>query len=408
MDGALTLMPHRAVVGRSGLVLFGLASVADQTAADLATASTVTLMTGMQNAAGPADTAMIYTVGDGQSVQAGPPATGGIEADFIGTTGTLVLNGVSGGLTIDVTGNGAGYTGSLDLTNVSLSGPASAPTQIAPNVYEIDYSLTDTSGTTSSLALRLHTGGGQYTISSGPDPAGTGLLLTDTQMPCFVEGTLIATPEGGRPVEWLRVGDLVCLAAGGHAPVKWLGHRTVRCARHSRPQDVWPVRVRAHAFGPDQPMRDLWLSPDHALCIDGSLVPVRCLLNGATVVQERCERVTYWHVELPRHGVLLAEGLPAESYLDTGNRCAFVEGGVVMARPDFSRAVWAREGCAPLALQGPVVAAARRRLLRRLPSLGWRVTEDPDLRFQVGRRDVAARWDGEWAVLALGARGGVL
>jgi hypothetical protein len=36
--------------------------------------------------------------------------------------------------------------------------------------------------------------------------------------------------------------------------------------------------------------------------------------------------VTYYHVELAAHDVILAEGLLCESYLDTGNRAAFVNG----------------------------------------------------------------------------------
>jgi hypothetical protein len=59
--------------------------------------------------------------------------------------------------------------------------------------------------------------------------------------------------------------------------------------------------------------------------LDGVLIPVRHLLNGASIVQEPVDHVTYWHVELPTHGVLLAEGLPVESYLDTGNRPAFAD-----------------------------------------------------------------------------------
>jgi hypothetical protein len=43
-------------------------------------------------------------------------------------------------------------------------------------------------------------------------------------------------------------------------------------------------------------------------------------------VPERVEEVTYYHVELATHDVILADGLPCESYLDTGNRAAF-EGG---------------------------------------------------------------------------------
>jgi hypothetical protein len=63
------------------------------------------------------------------------------------------------------------------------------------------------------------------------------------------------------------------------------------------------------------------------------LIPIRYLVNGASVVQELFGTVTYWHVEVHRHEVLLAEGLPAESYLDTGNRSAFANGGEVAITP---------------------------------------------------------------------------
>jgi len=79
--------------------------------------------------------------------------------------------------------------------------------------------------------------------------------------------------------------------------------------------------------------------------------------------------------------VIFAEGLPAESYLDTGNRCAFANGGeVVQAHPDFARAVWQAEGCAPLVVSGPALAAAQTALLARAEALGHAMTDDPDLR----------------------------
>jgi hypothetical protein len=65
------------------------------------------------------------------------------------------------------------------------------------------------------------------------------------------------------------------------------------------------------------------LSPDHALFVDGLLIPVRYLCNGATIRQDARSEVTYFHVELDRHDILRAEGLPVESYLDAGNRGAF-------------------------------------------------------------------------------------
>jgi hypothetical protein len=135
-----------------------------------------------------------------------------------------------------------------------------------------------------------------------------------------------ATPRGETPVEHLQPGDIVTLARGGSAPVLWCGQRRVRCDRHPRPHDVWPVRVRAGAFAAGRPERDLLLSPDHAVFADGVLVPVRHLVNGAAIVQEPVAAITYHHVELTQHEVVLAEGLPCESYLDTGNRATFGEG----------------------------------------------------------------------------------
>jgi len=149
--------------------------------------------------------------------------------------------------------------------------------------------------------------------------------------PCFAAGTRIATPQGDLPVERLCVGDRVRTAAGGAATVRWLGRRTVDCRHHPHPYDVWPVRIRQHAFGPGLPARELRLSPDHAVFAGGVLIPVRYLLNGATIMREPVDTVTYWHIELPQHEVILAEALPCESYLDTGNRAAFSHGGPAVA-----------------------------------------------------------------------------
>jgi len=56
--------------------------------------------------------------------------------------------------------------------------------------------------------------------------------------------------------------------------------------------------------------------------VDGVLIPIRYLINGCTIAQEPRSEVRYFHVELTRHSVVLAEGLACESYLDTGNRAA--------------------------------------------------------------------------------------
>jgi V8-like Glu-specific endopeptidase len=208
--------------------------------------------------------------------------------------------------------------------------------------------------------------------------------------PCFLQGTRIATTRGDVPVEALTTDDIVLTRFGGPTRVVWLGHRHVVCRRHPRPHDVWPVRVRAHAFGHGRPQRDLLLSPDHAVFTGGMLIPVRYLLNGATIVQQPRDTATYWHVELPRHDVLFAEGLAAESYLDTGNRSAFQNGGGATAlHPDFARRIWREAGCARLVTDGSHVARASRRLLTRARTLGHAVTDDPGLRVVADGRVLA-------------------
>jgi hypothetical protein len=173
---------------------------------------------------------------------------------------------------------------------------------------------------------------GAAVLSLGPQTTGSGLseVFTPAFAPaCFASGTRIETPDGEVAVEALREGQHVLTSAGDTAPVMWLGYRSVDCRRHPRPQDIWPVRISADAFGPAQPRRDLMLSPDHAVFVDGVLIPVRYLINGVTITQREVDEITYWHVELPRHEVLLAEGLACESYLDTGNRAVFEDRGAV-------------------------------------------------------------------------------
>lgn len=183
---------------------------------------------------------------------------------------------------------------------------------------------------------------------------------------CFASGTRIATPEGPVAVEDLTPGMTVLTAQGDTAPVIWMGHRRVDCARHPDPKNVLPVRVQRDAFGPGRPHRDLVLSPDHAVAFEDVLIPIRHLVNGSTIRQESVPTVTYWHVELPEHDLLLAEGLEVESYLDTGDRDSFANGGVVVQRhPSFGAGRREANGVAPLVVLGAQVDRARDHLAAR-------------------------------------------
>lgn len=191
-------------------------------------------------------------------------------------------------------------------------------------------------------------------------------LQTTIVVPCFARGTRLLTASGKVAVEELRVGMKLRTLSGALEPVIWIGRRRVDCLGHAEPDKVWPVCVRAGAFGVRQPIRDLFLSPDHALFIGGVLIPVKQLVDGVSILQCPVETITYYHVELATHDVVLAEGLPAETYLDTGDRCAFVsvEDGLP-CDPNDMALHWEACGYAPLIVTGPAVEAVRRDLADR-------------------------------------------
>jgi hypothetical protein len=194
-------------------------------------------------------------------------------------------------------------------------------------------------------------------------------LQTPIIMPCFAHGVRIITGAGEVAVQELDIGTKVRTLSGALEPVIWIGRRTINCAGHPDPRTVWPVCVRAHAFGSGQPVRDLWLSPDHAVFVDDVLIPIKQLLNGVSIVQCPVETVTYYHIELSSHDVVLAEGLPVETYLDTGDRSAFVcLGDVREPEPGLTALRWEACGYAPLMVTGAAFDAVRRRLADRMTS----------------------------------------
>jgi len=215
----------------------------------------------------------------------------------------------------------------------------------------------------------LGLGNGTYTLTYG----------TYT-LPCFLAGTQIAAEAGAVAVERLAIGDRVRTASGVLRAIKWIGQRSVSCRRHPSPETVWPIRIAAGAFSSALPRRDLYLSPDHAVFAEGVLIPVKHLINGATIVQEPRKRVSYYHIELDSHDVILAEGLPCESYLDNGTRSAFANGTIVQLHPQFSpaercEATGEAAACAPLRIEGEAFARVAAELRRRAEAMGLAAAE---------------------------------
>lgn len=141
---------------------------------------------------------------------------------------------------------------------------------------------------------------------------------------CFAAGTRIATPTGDRRVETLAVGDLVLTADAGPQPIRWVGMALVDL--RDAPQ-MRPVRIRANALGPRQPLFDLTVSPQHRVMVrsaiarrlfgaDEGLVAARQLLalDGVEAAND-LDRVLYVHFLFDRHQIIFSNGAPTESLL---------------------------------------------------------------------------------------------
>ncbi|HSU05546.1 MAG TPA: Hint domain-containing protein, partial [Acetobacteraceae bacterium] len=316
-------------------------------------------------------------------------ANGGIDAGvniaFSPSVGEQV-----GDLVLDVPDAEKGVISGFGIGNtIDLQGSLYSTAIFTPGTMANPGTLTLSGGSAAPLSLAVS---GDYSSDSFRATPGTNNTIV-TLVPCFAAGTRIATSRGEVAVEQLTIGDEVLTPVDESRPIVWIGSRSIDCRRHPDPRKIWPVCIVAGAFGPDLPQRDLWLSPDHSVFVDEVLIPIKYLINDATIMQVSVDEVTYYHVELPRHDVLLAEGLPAESYLNGSDYGNFDNSDAPIAlHPDFStRAgdaflVWEAYGCAPLVVTGPVVAAVRARLLQRAAKLAVRSARRPR---KIQRRRVA-------------------
>jgi hypothetical protein len=144
---------------------------------------------------------------------------------------------------------------------------------------------------------------------------------------CFLRGTAIQTPDGEVPIEALRIGDEVITVSGQARPIRWIGRQTYRKSGAHWPASVLPIRVARGALGENTPHTGLYVSPLHALYVDGVLVLAKDLVNGHTItpaLPDGHETIEYVNLLLDRHEVILAAGAPAETYRpQAGNQHGF-------------------------------------------------------------------------------------
>ncbi|OYV52068.1 MAG: hypothetical protein B7Z77_02720 [Acidocella sp. 20-58-15] len=256
-----------------------------------------------------------------------------IFTSYQNTINTPITNFGSGD-TIQFLGNQTTFTG-VSVTK-GTGQPAGTYTVTMVNQYN-PIVLSDVTFSASITSQITQSSNGTYNVPG----------VTDSQIGtsgyyqlggCFLPGSLIATPSGDIAVESLQPGDLVTTLEAGQPvakTVKWIGYRHVKAGDLSG-DDAHPVRIKAGAFGENTPARDLLITNEHCVVVAGQLTPVRLLVNGRSIIVDKnINDFTYYHVELDEHGILLAEGLAVESYLESGNRSNFANAEVTALRPQM-------------------------------------------------------------------------
>jgi hypothetical protein len=335
----------------------------------------------------------------GSNTTSGQGGGSGAAGLILNGDGTVILTAASdytGGTTIDsgalildapgATGTGGITFGSGDPPSLTFSTANAPTTAITGFVYPDVIDITDLpiSGTSTfyvnnagilALPDTLASGGTLDLTFNGIGTttpfifSSNGAGGADLAIPCFASGTRILREDGDVLVEDIQVGDtLITVRENGSVTQKviWTGKRAIDIRRHPAPNRVRPIRILAGAIAENIPERDLRLSPEHAVYLNGALFTAESLINGTTIFQEQTTtHVTYHHIELESHDIIMAEGLPCESFLDTGNKTMFESvSGITTLHPDFRPGAGA-EFCAPLIRDGEALDRIRTTLTSR-------------------------------------------
>jgi microcystin-dependent protein len=255
------------------------------------------------------------------------------------------------GVSISLNAQGAAViTGTVSALNAWLG-------QTNTSVAEFGYVNADHQTGTETLSFVINDNGN----TGFPILTGTGSVTVDIT-PCYCPGTRIQTARGQKRIEKLKIGDEVMTQSGVARPIKWIGRRSYAGRFALGRKHILPVCIKAGALEDNIPARDLWISPHHAMYLQGVLIEAKDLVNGVSIVQaESIDKVEYIHIELDTHDVIIAEGSLSETFIDDDSRGVFHNAHEYPSLyPDVQQAP--ARYCAPRCDSGYEVEAARQRI----------------------------------------------
>ncbi|AOW47885.1 Hint domain-containing protein [Acetobacter ascendens] len=213
---------------------------------------------------------------------------------------------------------------------------------------------------------------------------------------CFLKDSLIKTQDGYMPVQDIAPGEKVSVFIDGteeQKEVVWAGTAHV-VVNANLPEDQagYPIRILKNSIAENVPFKDMLITPEHCLFVEGRFVPARMLVNGRSIYYDTTmTSYDYYHIETEKHSVIMADGMLTESYLDTGNRRNFQQAGKVV-RIGGKQKNWQKDAAAPLGVQREFVEPIFQKLEERAKDLGIgnrtapkALIEDPDLKLITSR-----------------------
>ncbi|KEP70640.1 type I secretion protein [Thioclava dalianensis] len=166
----------------------------------------------------------------------------------------------------------------------------------------------------------------QFLDTDGNVVGSMGFTNIEKVIPCFTPGTRIATDQGECLVEDLQPGDRVLTRDNGFQDIRWIGSRSLNWAQLQANPAYRPVIIPAGAFGPDQPEREMRVSPQHRILLTGHFTELLCgeteALAAAShfdgidgiAIDRGAHKVTYIHLMFDAHQIVLSDGLWTESF----------------------------------------------------------------------------------------------
>ncbi len=274
------------------------------------------------------------------------------DIDVSGSTIAENVVGNAGSDTITVTNSSVGgrVASGADADVVDISGSTVGSIRLGAGNDTLNFSSTSVSddirGGSGTDTLNLPAGtvvadsvfgtftvedGIGYSVSSGTFTLPSGIVVTysafenGSGVPCFTRDTRILSEVGERPIQNLKVGDLVPTMEHGVQRIRWIGRRSFERASLLGNPRLLPVRILAGVLGNEMPQRDLLVSRQHRMLVQSKiaermfgtsqvLVPaIKLTVLPGVYVDESVEQIEYFHLLFDRHQVIFAENAPTES-----------------------------------------------------------------------------------------------